>query len=143
MGAHGKIPVSARTPGHCKREWFGRGTSGGLVLPLGEGLLLPAAVHCVHDEVVIVAIDGTDEEDLDVVFDGDDFGVVYAGLPREPFTVDMDLHPHRREPELRLSIEPLWSYALFGDDAVLLGLDALFLTPLTAVSRDRSNKKLA
>lgn len=107
MGGHGKIPVSARTPEHCKREWCGGDTNGGLVLLLEEVLLLPAVIHRVHDVVIVVAMDRADEEDLDIVLDGDDLGVIDTGLPRQPFTVDLDLHPDRREAELRLSIEAL------------------------------------
>lgn len=67
------------------------------------------------------------------MLDSDNLGVVDTGLPREPFALDVDSHPDRGEPEFWLSVEAFRLYALFRDDAVLLGLDAPLLACLAAV----------
>ena len=68
-------------------------------------LVLPTGVYCVMDDVKIFLQNTTDEEDFDVVFDGNELRVVDPRLFRYLLTLRIDSHTDRLEPEWRFTLK--------------------------------------
>jgi hypothetical protein len=99
-------------------------------------LILPAFVDSISNDVPVFGDDMADEENLDVVLDGDQFGIVGPRLPRKLLAVGLNLHLCWRESKLRLILQGTGFVALFVDNAVLLRLHASLFAALAAVRQD-------
>jgi hypothetical protein len=75
------------------------------------------------DNLVILRNDSADEEDLDVVLDGHEFGVIDTGFARQFLACRIDLQGNRVKTEGRLILQRMRSLAKLVDDAVFERLD--------------------
>ena len=104
----------------------------------GASLPLPAVLDRRRDNSVKVSwMDPADEEDRDVVLDSLELSVVDAGLLDEELGSFVENGPDRLEPHVGFSGKLLGQLAHLMDDAVLQGLDAPLVAPLTLVRQDR------
>lgn len=109
-----------------------------LLHPLAD-LLCPALVDGGRDDVIeILGVYVADEEDLHVVFHGDQLRVVHARLARKPFAGGLYLQTDRPKTKPRLAFKQLRLGIVLVDDAVLGRFHSSLLAPLPDVCQDRT-----
>lgn len=98
----------------------------------------PACVDRVSHYVKVLAGDVADDENLAVVLNRDQFGVIDARRLSQLFAVGRELDSNRWESETGLPAERPAFAAVGVDDAMLVRLDTMLLASFAAVRGDGS-----
>jgi len=105
-------------------------------------LVAPALIDGVLDNIVkVVPTDTADKENLNVVLNRDQLGVVDAGLRCEFLGRVVELHLYRGKAQLRLAFDVPRLSAAVIDDAVLGRFDSLLSAASTLVGQDGTVKR--
>lgn len=100
-------------------------------------LLAPTVVHRILEIDPAFGHNRADEEDVDIVFDCDEFGVVDARFFGQSLTIFGDASLHRRETQFWLALQHASSAPVFVDDAMFGRLYAVLIASFATVGQDR------
>ena len=105
--------------------------------------IIPASINCVSDNVKIIWKNVTDEENLDIVLDGDKLRVVHSRLSRYLLISRGDFYPNRIETKCRLVLEQLWLRPFFDNNSVFFRLGPFLVAALPIICQDWTARNLA
>jgi hypothetical protein len=101
-------------------------------------LVSPADIDCVADRFPIFVCDPTNEENLNIVLDCHEFGVVDSGLAGQLLAYCLDMHRDRAKSQLWLVFERVRISPMLVDDTVLGRLGSRLVATFPTVCQDRS-----